>query len=228
MIECEDMTAGPYSDGKTKMHISNLTAGVRRHMTPGRLTVLSVLALAAGSMTWAGIPQPDAALYGNVLITGLPVNSSSDIKVVARVDGVARPVSAYQMGESTFAGEGYILKLRLEAAAPGSPVRDDAATVGQTARLLVKRGSDPESLVAMYPISTIGTLERLDLNLIVAEPVNCVADGRTNAADHGAFNGCMGGPTVDVIKACECADVDRSNTVDLRDWAWLQSGFSPG
>ncbi len=226
MIEGERMTARPISDRKTKMHISNLTGCVRRCVKSARLMLLTLLAMAIGSIAWAGIPQPDAALFGNVLINGLPINSSSDVKIVARVEGVARPVGAYKMGASTFAGEGYLLKLRLEAPAPGSPVRDDAAIVSQTARLLVQRGSDPESLVATYPITTIGTLERLDLNLIVAEPVNCVADGATNAADHRAFRGCMGGPTADVIPACQCADVDRSNSVDLRDWAWLQSAFS--
>lgn len=221
------MTARPYSDGKTKMQVSNVTTGGGKYMSARKRTLLSVLALAVGSIVWAGIPQPDAALFGNVLINGMRVNSSSGITVVARVKGVPRPVGVYKMGASTFAGEGYMLKLRLEAPAPGSPVRDDAARVSQVARLYVQRGADPEVLVADYPINTIGTLEHLDLNLILAEPVNCVDDGSTNAADHRAFRECMGGPTADVVQACECADVDRNNTVDLRDWAWLQSGFSP-
>ena len=206
---------------KSSSHISH-----RSYLSVLRNKAFGLVAVMVGTMAWAGIPQPDAALYGRVTINGMPVDSSSDITIVARVDGVPKPVGAYKMGASTFAGEGYLLKLRLEVPAPGSPVRDDAARVTQVVRLNIKRGSDAEELAMNYTINAIGTLENRDLDVVLGEPVNCVPGGGTNNADFQAFLPCMGGPSVDTTPECECADVDRNNAVDLRDWAWLQASYS--
>ena len=56
-------------------------------------------------------------------------------------------------------------------------------------------------------------------------PADCNEDGSVNLADHAAFTQCVGGPDGSVTAGCECFDVDSSGTVDLRDFAAVQTGY---
>ena len=57
-------------------------------------------------------------------------------------------------------------------------------------------------------------------------PTDCNADGAANLLDHDLFTQCMGGPDGGVSAGCQCFDVDRSGTVDLRDFATAQSLYT--
>ena len=57
-------------------------------------------------------------------------------------------------------------------------------------------------------------------------PSDCNEDGTVNLLDHDLFTQCMGGPDGGVSAGCECFDVDRSGTVDLRDFAAAQAAYT--
>lgn len=57
-------------------------------------------------------------------------------------------------------------------------------------------------------------------------PTDCNDDGSVNLLDHDSFTQCLTGPGGVVIAGCECFDVDRSGTVDLRDFAAAQSAYT--
>ncbi len=72
-----------------------------------------------------------------------------------------------------------------------------------------------------------GTLAGGDLELsggfwFPLEPADCNDDGLVNLVDHASFSLCLSGPDAPGSSECECADVDRSGTVDLRDFAAAQ------
>lgn len=57
-------------------------------------------------------------------------------------------------------------------------------------------------------------------------PTDCNEDGAANLLDYDLFTQCMGGPNSGVSAGCECFDIDRSGTIDLRDFATMQAAFT--
>ncbi len=57
-------------------------------------------------------------------------------------------------------------------------------------------------------------------------PTDCNEDGGVNLFDYSAFESCLTGPAAGVATGCECFDVDRSGTVDLRDFTIAQTAFT--
>lgn len=57
-------------------------------------------------------------------------------------------------------------------------------------------------------------------------PTDCNEDGLANLGDHAAFLQCLNGPLAPGSLGCQCADVDRSGSVDLRDFAAAQVHFT--
>ena len=57
-------------------------------------------------------------------------------------------------------------------------------------------------------------------------PTDCNEDAGVNLFDHSSFTECLAGPDDGVPAGCECFDADRSDTVDLRDFAVVQSEYS--
>jgi hypothetical protein len=55
---------------------------------------------------------------------------------------------------------------------------------------------------------------------------DCNSDGSVNLIDYDDFEPCLTGPDGDVIGGCECFDVNRSDTVDLLDFAAAQAAFA--
>ena len=43
--------------------------------------------------------------------------------------------------------------------------------------------------------------------------------------DHGRLAACLAGPGTTVIGACQCADLDADNDMDLEDFAAFQIAF---
>lgn len=57
-------------------------------------------------------------------------------------------------------------------------------------------------------------------------PTDCNEDGGVNLFDHSSFIDCLTGPGGGMLTACECFDTDRSGTVDLLEFAEIQTAFS--
>lgn len=52
--------------------------------------------------------------------------------------------------------------------------------------------------------------------------MDCDEDGGVTLFDHSLLTGCLTGPGGGVPAGCDCFDVDRSGTVDLRDFSAAQ------
>lgn len=183
------------------------------------------LVLTVVTVGLAGVPQPDAIFYGSVTINGRVMTASDNVSVIGRVPGISQPVGRYRMGEGGTAGDNYVLRVRLEAPVTGSPQSPNAARLEQGLLLYVKQGSNPEVFATGVSLTAPGMLQQRDLSISVL-PANCVADGVVDLADHQAFKNCMTAPGDTAVPECSCADVEGDGDVDLRDWAWLQNGFS--
>lgn len=194
---------------------------------PSGVMVLVALTslLALVTVALAGVPQPDAIFYGSVTINGRLITALDDVVVVGRVNGRPQFVGRYRMGEGGTAGDNYVLRVRLEAPVTGMRQSPNAARLGEDVQLYVVQGSNPEVLAATISLTAPGMLRQRDLSVSVL-PANCVADGAVDLADHQAFKNCLTAPDVPATPECSCADVDGDGDVDLRDWAWMQAGFT--
>ena len=183
------------------------------------------LVLTVVTVGLAGVPQPDAIFYSSLTINGPVITALDNVSVIGRVNGVAEPVGRYRMGEGGTAGNNYVLRVRLEAPVAGSPQSPNAARLEQDLLLYVKQGSNPEVLATSVSLTVPGMLQQRNLSISVL-PANCVADGVVDLADHQAFQNCVTAPGEAAPPECACADVEGDGDVDLRDWAWLQTGFT--
>ncbi|MFQ5495918.1 MAG: hypothetical protein ACE5EX_11120 [Phycisphaerae bacterium] len=191
------------------------------------LSIALGVAMACGVLpAHSGIPQPDAVLYGNIRLDGLPVAATDDVTVVARVDGVAEPVGRYKMGSSSVAGNLYVLRVRIDAAVAGSPVGANAAQLGQTVALSVQRGAGAETFIREYRIGRIGALQRLDLDNAVVPGQCATIDQDVALDDHQALIACVQGPGRAPSPGCDCADLDGDTDSDLLDWSRFQLQFT--
>lgn len=57
-------------------------------------------------------------------------------------------------------------------------------------------------------------------------PGDCNSTGGVNLLDYDDFEPCLLGPDAGVAIGCECFDVNRSDTVDLFDFAVAQASFT--
>ena len=58
---------------------------------------------------------------------------------------------------------------------------------------------------------------------LALSPTDCNDDGIVDLLDHDSFTRCLAGPDGGFPEGCGCFDVDRSGTIDLRDFAVAQS-----
>lgn len=145
----------------------------------------SVLILTLAGMTagivHAGLPEPDAVLYGTVTLDGSVVTASDDVMVVARVDQASKPVGTYHMGDNAAAGDQYVLRIRVESLADGSSQSDDAALIGQTAHIFVKAGRGAEKLADEFVIASRGISQQL--NLVASSGDDCNGNNVSDTVD---------------------------------------------
>lgn len=181
--------------------------------------------LIAAAAVWAGIPEPNVVLYGQVFINQLLQDAGSDLRVLARVDGVAEPIASYRMGDDGQLGDRYVLRLRLESLADGSAQSNNAAVIGQTAHLLIQQGTGPEQPVTDYAISDRGSFEYIDLGERVVGDWN--GDAQVTTSDLPNFVDCLKGPVPTSGQCVAAYDFDDNSTVDLADFAGYQAASMP-
>ena len=105
--------------------------------------IFLILALVAGSIrlgepAQAGIRVPDAVLYGNVFVDSDPVTAAADITVFARMPDQPQVVATYQMGQSSVAGDLYVLRVKVESTADGAVPSPGAVALGADFDLFVR------------------------------------------------------------------------------------------
>lgn len=193
------------------------------------LLVLLTIGVPLPPLVVAGIPQPDAVLYGTITIDGTPLTAKDDLTIIARVTGAENPVGVYKMGASSTAGDRYVLRIRLESLADGGPQSNNTALVGQTASIFLKQADGPEEFVRSFTIQRMGAITKLNLNNTVV-PGNCANNKPDiNLNDYLAFQTCFTGNGGPAPSNCDCADLDGDGDVDLLDWSRFQVVFTdPG
>jgi hypothetical protein len=119
---------------------------------------------------WGILPEPDALFYGTVTIDEMVVTGG--VRVIARVDGVPDPVGTFIYGACVGSpsltcppSDKYLLSVRMESLADGDVVNGgvDAARIGQTVKIYLQQGTDPEVLAASVPLDERGMVQELDL-----------------------------------------------------------------
>ena len=128
-----------------------------------------LIAAALATAAQAGIPEPDAVLYGRVIVDGRLVTADDDVMVIARVEGAPKPVGTYTMGGSATAGDNYVLRIRCESLVDGSAQNEDAALIGQTAVIYVKVGRGVEKRAASFRISERGIAKERNLAVTIGD-----------------------------------------------------------
>ncbi len=147
-----------------------------------RTTLFAAFMLATVWQTgaFAGIPEPDAILYGQIYIGKGTVSAGEDVTVRAKVqrESETHVVGEYRMrdlidpahGENPQAGDNFVLRIRLETAVTGSPVSDNAVEIGQTAQIYVQQAAGPEQHVADLTLSERGMVVYMSLLVCDSTP----------------------------------------------------------
>lgn len=109
-----------------------------------------------------GILEPDAVIYGNLIITNTVATAArTDLTVEARRTLSGPVLATYQMGSSPSAGNYYVLRIKLEAPPLAQP---DTVQVGDTVYLVLKSGAVTLTQTAAA-IMERGEVIRMDLEV---------------------------------------------------------------
>lgn len=167
---------------------------------------------------FAGIPEPDAILFGKLVVDGSTKGRDDrQIEVFARVDGSPEAIGGYRMGDSVAAGDLYVLHLKLELPVPESPLSPDAARIGQTADIYI-RDPQGERFIRKFFIRGRGVIQRIDLDTSTSGGHCANDDPDLDLLDFRGVHRCMTGPVnSSPLGACAADDQD----VDLIDLAAL-------
>jgi len=181
----------------------------------------------AAMVAWAGIPEPDAVLYGYVKIGGERQTVADNVTVFATLGTATDPqVGSYTLGANEQAGDCYVLRIKLESLADGSQPSPDAARIGQAVHVFAKKGANP-----VQPLQDVSIADRgMIKGFLVTGDSN--GDTYVDGVDFKPFQKCVSGPgqtPSDPQCNKEAADFDTDNDVDLRDIQMFQVCFSgPG
>lgn len=135
-------------------------AGVLRLLMPAGLLAFTVPAS-------AGILEPDAVFYGNIIISNNLVTAArTDLTVEARRAPAGQLLASYQLGSSARAGDFYTLRVRLETSPLAQP---DTMQVGEAVYLALKSGSTTLAQ-AVAPITDRGQIQRVDFVFASTDP----------------------------------------------------------
>ncbi len=172
----------------------------------------------------AGIPEPDAILFGRVCLGGRAINATADVTIVGRVDGVPDAVGSYRMGDQSSAGDNYVLRIRLESPVQGFPLSPNAAAIGQTVKIMAKQGNGPEAQVASFLVQDRGVIQPLGLS--DGQGADVDGDHDSDLRDFARLQNCFTG-TGPLGTGCQSADLNGDGSVNLNDYKSL-AGCSTG
>lgn len=163
----------------------------------------------------AGIPEPDAILYGRVCLGGRAISAQEDVTILGRVAGVPEVVASYHMGDQGSAGDNYVLRIRLETPVEGFPLSPNAAAIGQTVKIMAKQGTGAERQVATLLVDDRGVIRQRSLS--DGQGTDVDADRDSDLRDFARLQNCFTG-TGPVTLACRSADLNNDSKVDLADY----------
>ncbi len=193
-----------------------------------RTTLFAALVLANAWQTgiFAGIPEPDAILYGQILIDGVAVGADAEVTIIARRDSDGNEIARYVMGENADACDSYVLRIPLELLVEvSSTQRTDTLLVGQTVSIYTCEAQSPESLVDALPIDDRGAVIYRDLGSRI--PCDFNGDGRVSLVDHASFVKCMSSQGAAGGQCLAAFDEDDDGLITLADFAFFQRSFAP-
>lgn len=189
-------------------------------------TLLVALLAALTTVVYGGISVPDAVFYGRIMIDCQPLTTQDNVKVMAKVDGVAKPVGTCRMRARAPLGDHYSLHVRLESGADGSPHGDDAARLGDTVHISVQQGDNLAQHVADVVVTEIGLVSQLNLKYPVTPcPGDSDEDGDADLYDFSMFQRCFTGLSGSPAPECAQCDFDVDSDIDLDDWRRIRAVF---
>lgn len=207
------------------------------------VTVAALSVGVASVASMAGIPEPDVVLYGRVFINKIVQQAADNVTVVARVDRPPLgnfpdeedvPVGLHHLGDVAAAAgrcagaDCYVLRIKLESLADGQPQSADAAIAGDTVRLCVSKGGNPETCdpADSYTIGSCGAIVLQDIGVAPIKG-DWNADALVSLSDHPNFAACMEGPKQPATAQCQAVfDFDGDSHVDLDDFAAFERVFA--
>jgi hypothetical protein len=149
------------------------------------LALALALALAAVP-THAGLPEPDAVVYGAIALDGRFVKATDTTVVVelrATPDGPV--LASYQMGASPRAGDRYVLRITTESTAP--VLQQNTIPLGSTVLLTLRDASGPRDTTTLS-ITNRGQFIRFDFG-----DVDSDGDGMSDRYEQQYFGSTTGG-----------------------------------
>lgn len=140
-----------------------------------RLGAPLLLAATLARSSTAGLPEPDAVLWGTLTLDGTPITAQrTDVLLLARDPESNTTLASYRMGASPAAGDHFVLRIPLQSDLPPPPLPTSARLGSQieiqVAAALQPLGQQPVSLTAR------GLFQRLDLNLGQSPDTNGLPD----------------------------------------------------
>ncbi|MBL9169748.1 MAG: hypothetical protein JNN07_18560 [Verrucomicrobiales bacterium] len=145
------------------------------------------LALTLGSApTYAGLPEPDAVVYGAIALDGRFVKATDTTVVVdlrATPDGPV--LASYRMGASPRAGDRYVLRITTESSAP--VLQQNTVPLGSTVLLTLRDASGPRDTTTLS-ITNRGQFIRFDFG-----DVDTDGDGMSDRYEQQYFGSATGG-----------------------------------
>lgn len=176
---------------------------------------------------FAGIPEPDAILYGQVFKDGVAVRADEDVTVIARRGGDDNEIARYVMGQDPDVGDRYVLRIPMESlVADSPPQRTDTLLIGQTVYIRIQEAASSESPAGALTIDERGAVIYLDL-LGSRIPCDYNGDGQVSLLDHAGLVECMSAQSAAGGQCMLAFDDDGDGLVTLADFAFFQRLF-PG
>ncbi|MBI1839470.1 MAG: hypothetical protein HYR88_01280 [Verrucomicrobia bacterium] len=151
----------------------------------------AALALLSPFSARAGLSEPDAVVFGSIVLNGVPVTAASHAVVVEARRSIAGPVVAsYEMGSSAQLGNQYVLRLPVEDA---SPLDNPSASLVGDKLLIVVRDASGDRDSSLITLSGRGVFVRVDFG-----DVDTDGDGMSDRFEKLYFGSITGGdPNLD-------------------------------